>query len=276
MNADFLSVDQTRCSRCGACVNDCAFKALRRGDDGFPFLKKPERCMHCQHCFAVCPAGAITIDGKRADESSRTDALELPSAAAAENWIRSRRSMRHFAKEDVDRATLDRVLKALGNTPTGCNARGLTFHCFPTRDSLDAFRRTFVETLARHRDGAKLLPRWLAVPAINLRRGREDIFFRGASGLLVVSSDETNPAVATPVEDTVIACTNFEWLAQANGFGTCWFGFLRHAHDLVPELLGETLGIGPKTPFAAMLFGRPALRHPRTVQRETYANIVYR
>ena len=272
MDGGFFRCDSARCVRCGACIGDCGFKALRADAEGRPVMAKPERCMRCQHCFAVCPTGAISIDGHTAEEAIPTEGLLLPSGEAARNYLRMRRSMRHFAKEDVDLTVLEDILKTLGNSPTGCNARNLTFHCWPDRASLDRFRATFVETLARHR-GAHMLPRWLAVPAINLRRGREDIFFRGASGLLVVSSDERNPAVATPVEDTVIACSNFELLANAHGIGTCWFGFLRHAHAVVPELLGETLGLRPNTPFYGMLFGVPSLRHPRTVCRDSYADV---
>ena len=55
----------------------------------------------------------------------------------------------------------------------------LTFACFPTRESMDGFRRDFISVFERHRDGTKLLPRWLAAPAIRLRRGEDDMFFRG-------------------------------------------------------------------------------------------------
>lgn len=272
MSAEFFGCDSEKCVRCGACVRDCAFKALHADAEGRPVMAKPDRCMRCQHCFAICPTGAIAFDGHGAEEAVATKGLEIPSAEAVRNYLRSRRSIRTFAAEDVDRSVLEEILKTLGNSPTGCNARSLTFHCWPNRASLDRFRQTFVDILARHK-GPHLLPRWLAVPAINLRRAREDIFFRGASGLLLVSSDERNPAVTTPVEDTVIACANFEHLANAHGIGTCWFGFLRHAHAVVPELLGEAVGLRPETPFYAMLFGRPGLRHVRTVCRDSYADI---
>ena len=184
--------------------------------------------------------------------------------------------MRHFADEDVDRATLSRILSALGNAPTGCNARALTFTCFPTRASMDGFRRDFISVIERHRNGAKLLPRWLAVPAIRLRNGEDDMFFREASGMLVVSSDETAPGVATPLEDVTIACAQFEMLANAAGIATCWCGFLKMVQQEIPELLEQTIGLRRTAPFYAMLFGRPAVRYARGVQRDSYARIDFR
>lgn len=273
---DFFSVDFVRCVACGQCVRDCAFKALKVGGDGRPVMAEAARCMRCQHCFAVCPTGAVSIDGKNADDAVGLKGLELPSSDSVENWLAVRRSTRTFAHDDVDQGVLDRILRSLGNVPTGCNARSLKFTCFSTRASLDRFRRQFIKTIENHRDGTKLLPRWLAVPAIRMRRGGDDMFFRNAPGLLVISSDETNPAVTTPEVDVAAACAYFEMLAQAHGLATCWCGFLKLVQREVPELLEDTIGIRRTTPFYAMLFGRPGIRYARGVLRADYASIEYR
>ena len=242
-----------------------------------PQLSHPERCMRCQHCFAICPTGAVTFDSHRAEEALATKDLVLPTPEALANWLRTRRSIRHFSTtKEVDRDVLDGIFKVLGNTPTGCNARSLTFTCIATRKSMDAFREEFIRTVEKHRDGTKLLPRWLAIPAIKLRKGGEDTFFRGAPGLVVISSDETAPGVTTPQEDVTIACSNFELLANANGISTCWCGFLNLVQKEVPEILESTLGIRRTTPFYAMLFGVGAVRYPRGVCRDSYAKVVYR
>ena len=271
-----FNVDEGKCVKCGACVRDCAFKALRMREGGGPEMAWPERCMRCQHCLAVCPVGAVEFDGRRPEDSVPRKGLALPSAEAVENWLRTRRSVRRFSgTSDVDRATLDRILKVLGNTPTGCNARALTFTCIPTREAMDRFKGGFIKAIENHRDGNKLLPRWLAVPAIRLRRGGEDMFFRGAPGMLIVSSDETVPGVKTPREDVTIACSNFELLANANGISTCWCGFLNLVQKEVPELLEATVGLRRSTPFYAMLFGVGTVAYPRGVQRDGYAKVSY-
>ncbi len=270
-----FEVDGAKCVKCGACVRDCAFRALRQRADGAPEMAWPDRCMRCQHCLAVCPTGAVAFDGRKAEDSVPTKGLELPSADAVANWLRTRRSVRRFSSADVDRSRLDAILRVLGNTPTDCNARSLTFTCMPDRESMDRFRAGFIKAIERHRDGNRLLPRWLAVPAIKLRNGGEDMFFRSAPGMLIVSSDETAPGVTTPSEDVTIACSNFELLANANGISTCWCGFLNLVQKEVPELLEATVGLRRTTPFYAMLFGVGAVSYPRGVQRDAYARIVY-
>jgi nitroreductase len=239
-------------------------------------MKNESRCMRCQHCLAVCPQAAIAFDGKKSEDSLALSGLELPSWTAAENFIRARRSTRQYRQQDVERDKLERILKALGNSPTGCNARALKFTCFATRKAMESFKSDFIRAIEEHRDGDKLLPRWLAAPAIQLRNGKGDVFFRNAAGMLIVSCDERRPGVTTPHEDVVIACSQFELLAQSLGLGTCWCGFLSLVQREVPELLEKTLGVRRTTPFYAMLFGIPAVRYQRTVQRDDEAEIEWK
>ena len=271
----FFSVDRAACVKCGACVRDCAFRALKAGKDGYPEIPSPEKCMRCQHCFAICPRGAITFAGHRAEDAPAVADLPLPRPEEVANWLKVRRSIRRFKNEDVDRGVLESMLSALGNVPTGCNARGLTFTCISTRASMDGFRSRFVSVLESYRDGTKLLPRWLAVPAIRMRKGGVDIVFGGAPGMLVVTSDERNPGVTTPEEDVISAVTTFGLLANANGIGTCWCGFLSQVQKVVPAVLEKTLGIRRATPFYAMLFGYPAVAYRRAVMREGDARTVW-
>lgn len=273
---NLFDINTAKCVKCGACVRDCFFGALKTGEDGFPVMQNPQKCMRCQHCMAICPKAAICFDGKNPADSVVIEGLALPGAEEVENWIRTRRSMRRYQQRDVEPEKLDRILKALANSPTGCNARSLTFTCYSSMASMTAFKAKFIKAIEEHRDGTKLLPRWLAVPAIKMRRGGEDMFFRGAPGLLIISSDEKNPAVTTPLEDVAAACANFELIAQAHGLGTCWCGFLKLVQQEVPELLEKTSGIRRTTPFYAMMFGYPAVTYQRGVQRDGYAKIVYK
>lgn len=268
-----FELDRSRCVKCALCASDCFFGALKIGADGFPAMAEPAKCMRCQHCLAVCPKGAVVFDGKRPEASLRVDGLQLPSIRQMENFMRVRRSVRRYRDCDVERSVLERIFKALGNTPTGCNARNLKFTCFATRKAMAEFRGKFIRAIEEHRDGEKMLPRWLAAPAIQMRNGKGDMFFRGASGMVIISSDETAPGVVTPEEDVVIACSYFEMLAQASGLGTCWCGFLKLVQREIPELLVKTLGFRQTTPFYAVLFGLPAIAYQRGVQRDGEATV---
>ena len=269
----WFEVDPAACIRCGACVRDCAFRALKSASDGAPVLAEPDKCMRCQHCLAVCPTGAVRLDGHAAGQCVQAAGAELPTPEAVRNWLALRRSVRQYGDSDIDTELLASMLEALGNTPTGCNAGALTFTCFPNRQAMASLREEF-RKLAEASE--KPLPRWLAVAVAKMRSGGSDLVFRGASGLLVVSSDTGNPAVTSPREDVTIACSNFELLANAHGLATCWCGFLGLAEEVLPGLVEKLAGVPSGHPFAAMLFGHPVVRYPRGVVRDNVARIVYR
>lgn len=272
--SSLFRVNADSCIRCGACVWDCAFQALKTAEDGLPVLADPKKCMRCQHCLAICPKGAVSIDGCTADQCIPVVGAELPTAKAVENWLALRRSVRHFADVDVDSKVLESILETLGNTPTGCNAGALTLTCFSNRRSMATLREAF-NRFSVPSEG-QTISRWLSVALMRQRSGCEDLFFRGASGLLIVSSDPRKPSVATPLEDVTIACSNFELLANAHGIGTCWCGFLGLIEKEMPGLLEKLAGIPTGHPFVAMLFGHSAVRYSRGVVRKGLSRIVYR
>lgn len=55
-------IDESRCTRCGACADLCQFKAISLLAD--VVLVFPEMCHGCGGCMAVCPQGAITAGSR--------------------------------------------------------------------------------------------------------------------------------------------------------------------------------------------------------------------
>lgn len=274
---DLFSLNTAKCTKCGLCVSDCFFGALRRDANGTPYLKNSDRCMQCQHCFAICPKGAISFKGHCAESAPAMHNLVLPDENAMDNLIRARRSVRHYADKDVDPSVLKRILNTLGNAPTGCNARSLQFTCISNRKAMNELRHQFIKALENFRlPNGKLIPRWIAAPAIQLRNGKRDIFFRGATGLLIISSNPKAPGVTTPNEDVVVAAAQFDLLAQTHGLGTCWCGFLNLIDKEIPSLLPDVIGIPDGAPFSAVLFGHPAIKYARCVLRDQEATIDWR
>ena len=58
-----MSLRQSRCVRCGRCVELCARSAVSILEHGL--VTDPERCTLCGACIAACPAGAREIIGQR-------------------------------------------------------------------------------------------------------------------------------------------------------------------------------------------------------------------
>jgi dihydropyrimidine dehydrogenase (NAD+) subunit PreA len=55
------SVDQEKCSGCGACARACFYKALVLVGKKGPMQVFPERCWSCGLCVGLCSEGAVTL-----------------------------------------------------------------------------------------------------------------------------------------------------------------------------------------------------------------------
>lgn len=261
---DFI-IDETRCVQCGECAADCPLGVIDLGR-GLPRVA-PHReghCIGCQHCLAVCPTAALSILGKNPDHS---DPVLAADPDGVENLIKSRRSVRRYLPQAVDKGVLDRLMGVAAHAPTGKNERQVRLTLVDDPAVMEAIR---VRTYAGIRqavlddglpDGLEFFAR-LVEP---FEQGR-DIIYRGAPHMLIASAPRT---ASSSEADPFIALTSFELMAASLGLGTVWCGFARWAlQSVVPEL-GRALGIPAEhRSMYAMMFGWPAVRYARTVQRE--------
>ena len=262
-----FTVTSERCTRCGACANDCVSHIIQLPpQDGAPFVADSDatRCLHCQHCLAVCPTGAVSIDGCRADDSQPPASFGAPpSEAQMRGLVRGRRSVRQFAPNDVEPALINRLLDDLAYTPTGCNARELRMHVIAEGAVMDKFRERMFAAFRERAAGASGLPDVARFALEEWKNGR-DLIFRGAPHALIISAPLSAPC---PREDVALALAQFELLAVSAGLGTTWCGLLAGALALAPSLK-PLLGLPTEgAHFYAMLFGVPSVSYARTVQR---------
>ena len=256
------------CVGCGACVRECAFGVLAM-KEGRPVVRdgKEGQCVNCQHCLAVCPKGAVSVNGVDPAACEPLSHLPIPPPNELANLLRTRRSVRQFTREDIPRDEIAALLETLKYVPTGCNVRHLVFRVIEGGAHVAALRQELMGALEAH-EGT--LPATLSGILMGWKKHPEmDIFFRGATNVLVVYGD---PKAVTPQTDCVAACAYFDLLAQVNGWGVTWFGFLSQIVAAVPDV-ADLFGIPRGAPFHAMLFGDPAVDFARGVDRSTGARI---
>lgn len=262
-------VDENRCTRCGQCVRDCVAKIITRSGSEIPRIRPEDEvnCIRCQHCLSVCPEAAVSIFGLLPADSQLLQEDSFPALDKMLTLVRGRRSVRQYRDENVDPKLLRRLLEALGNAPTGVNRAALTFAVIDDRETMRRFRAKTYGLIAEavasgrvpgHHSG------FLQEVSSAWREKAEDTIFRGAPHLLAVSA---GPDAVCPQEDVTLALAYFELMAQCAGLGTVWCGLAKWAMEAVPEVK-EAAGIPPDSSYYVMLFGLPAVRYPRTVQRD--------
>ncbi|WP_243311019.1 nitroreductase family protein [Fundidesulfovibrio agrisoli] len=243
-----IQVDEVLCRKDGICMRVCPKQCLVPDAEGRPVADPESACIDCGHCEAVCPHGALRHTRLATDGfvPARIDAV-APEALAA--LMRSRRSVRAYKPDTLDRTVLETLLETARYAPTGVNAQEV---CWNVLSGPQACR-----------DLAGLVVDWMrannVMPLyIELWDKGQEVVLRGAPHVAVAHAPKD--ALIGSV-DCVIAATYMELAAASMGLGACWAGILMFAarnHPPVAKALGIPEG---NEVHAGLMLGRPQFRY---------------
>jgi len=260
-----FKIDEERCIQCGECAADCPGGVIALDD--YPKITDEDGCIRCQHCLAICPTGAVSILGRDPDASVELKG-NLPEPAQLETLVKGRRTVRRYTGKDLAPELIDELLAVACHAPTGVNSESVLFTVVREGRVMDRLRGEVMGKLTALKDSGQLpegfVGQYLGMAIKGWQEEGRDVIFRGAPHLLLTSAPKDSPC---PVQDTHIALTTFQLLAQARGVGTVWDGMFMMVLAVCPEFVGR-LGIPEDHQVGyAMAFGEPAVEYHRTVQR---------
>jgi len=198
-------------------------------DDGYPDIdvRREEQCISCGHCVAVCPTGSLSHKDVPIEKSPPINKRLRINLAQAQQFLRSRRSIRAFKHKKVEKEVIQNLIEIARYAPTGTNKQLVQWCVFTQRAQLDRLARETVEYL-RHRTNtnpdhpAATIMR-LVVAAWDF--GSDAVLWR-APALLVASAPKS---AVTGFVDVVLTLSYLELAATTMGLGTCWIGMFRDA-----------------------------------------------
>lgn len=269
MNLKF-TINAAKCTKCGLCSKECPTLIIN-GKNGIPEIKlgKEKNCIKCQHCLAVCPTGALSIFGKKPEDSVKVS-NEIPSPLKMERLIKTRRSVRKFKDELIGEELLENVLRISSYAPTGHNKNQVLLTPTFTKEEFNKVRdlvygaiKKAVETESLP-DEAKVYNNFLQV----WEAKGIDVLFRNAPHFIIASAPKSNE---NGVADCVISLSYFELLANSMGIGTLWDGLAKVVFEKIDSKLQMALNIPEDHTIGYMMvFGRPAVNYSRSVQSEGF------
>ena len=222
------------------------------------------RCVDCGHCEVSCPAEALKLN-LASDEAC--DQIIEPGKIAPESlgiYLRSRRSVRRFIHQNVEKEKIEQVLDIARYAASGGNMQPVQWLVIYDEKEVQRLAGLTIDWM-RHLSESKNNP--LSAYADQLIAAWEqgiDPICRSAPHLLIAHIPEDRPIA--PV-DAIIALTHFDIAAPAFGLGTCWAGFLSLGAASW-EPLQRALALPPGRIFAyAMMFGYPQYRTYRIPRR---------
>jgi len=173
--------------------------------------------------------------------------------------IHTRRAVRDFTDEAVDKALLRRLINAAVQAPSAVNEQGWSFTVVLDKALLNRISNDSKAHLLRTPPPGALshhLHEILTTPNF-------DIFY-GAPALILICSTTQGPWA---VENCSLAAENLMLAACGEGLGSCWIGFAQ-AWLGTPEgrtALGLTAG---QLPVAPIIVGHPKSLPPPVPRKE--------
>jgi Fe-S-cluster-containing hydrogenase component 2 len=262
-----FKVNEEKCIKCGLCAKDCIVGVIKM--DEYPKITDEAKCMKCQHCFAVCPTGAISILGL--DPEKATPLKDnLPDPKKVETLIKGRRSVRQYKAENLDKETIDSLVKTAWHAPTGTNAEQVNITVINDIEVTNKLRDEVYKRLDELKESGKAPEcfemQYLGWASKMHKEKGIDVIFRGAPHIIIAAAPKK---IASPDADCHIYLSSFELLAQAHGIGTLWNGMLKWTFELILPDLKKRLGIPEDHKIGyTMIFGKPAVKYARTVIKE--------
>ncbi|NNJ99076.1 MAG: 4Fe-4S binding protein, partial [Desulfatitalea sp.] len=261
---ELLIVDESKCKRDGICAEVCPSRIiLFKKNNGFPKIpgKLEKGCIQCGHCVSVCPHDALSHRIVPAESCPPIDPALTVNQAQAEQFLRSRRSIRVFKDEPVPKEKISRLIHIARYAPTAGNSQQVAWRVVTDRDIISraadltaAYLKHVIDT---HPKGS--YPAYYPPMVAGYRAGLDPIT-RRAPVLLVAS----NPSVqVSGMVDLSLALSYLELMAPAMGLGTCWAGLVGSALKNDSQLK-DLLGLpGAHAHFYSMLLGYPRYEYRR-------------
>ncbi len=257
-------IDTENCDRDGRCVKSCPGKVIQLDPETkfpIPTSDYEAHCLVCGHCVAVCKSGAFVMDSVNPESCPPIQEDLNISAQQAEQFIRSRRSIRNFKQKPVEKDKLEKLLEMACYAPSAKNSQPWNWTVVQDPKEVGRLAAMVVDWMgtvieqypeeAEARGFNRVVSAWDA--------GEERIC-RGAPHVIVCHGDKDYVMGA---EDGALALGYLELYAPVLGLGACWGGYFYSAVNRHPPLFKALELPEGHRAFGAIMVGYPQLKYQR-------------
>lgn len=263
-----LTINSDTCKRDGICAAVCPTGIIRlENPESVPAVASVDEafCIQCGHCVSVCPHGALAHAALKPEDCLPLQKALLPDLAGAEQFLRSRRSIRVYKQEPVDRELLSAVIRLASHAPSGHNLQPVRWLVIHDRKEVQQLAGMVIdwmryliaekEPIAATMHMDRVVAAW---------EDDWDRICRGAPHVIVAHAEKDNP---TAPAACTIALSYLELAAAPHGLGACWAGYFNAAATLWLPLQNALKLPEGHANFGALMIGYPKYKYKRMPPR---------
>ncbi len=273
-----VEIQASKCGGCGTCETVCV-KGNLKIDAGVAVQTSRDDCIECGQCFSVCPSDAIempTFEVAGTIEISEP----IPSPKATHTLLATKRSVRIFEDQPIERAVLESLLDAAALAPSDKNTQRRGFVIVTNRETIREIDRAVAASLGKV---ARMMS-WpvrkllgLSMPALvkeieTNRPSMARIAEASKAGQFPIFYDAPcaifgyGPKGNLVAKDTAVAAQHYLMLqAHAMGLGSCIIGYASTRAKAVAPFLNLPAG---QQLLTCTILGYPAVEYRKTIPRK--------
>ena len=150
-----FKIEEEKCIECALCAQDCPVSIIEMKPKPIIRKEREHNCLKCQHCLAICPTSALSILGKKPEDSISVKG-KMPKAESLSRMIKTRRSIRKYKKEDLDQELIQELLEIAAYAPTGHNDNAVLISLIDNRTDLHLFREKIYDAIKQAKKNGTL------------------------------------------------------------------------------------------------------------------------
>ena len=261
---DLLTVDTSKCLKCGLCVECCPACILSLGING-PECIFDRGCMSCGQCVAVCPVAAL--DNRYAPlAEQRPITMPVLDAATAYEFLRMRRSVRLFKNNPPTEDDITKLLDIARYAPTAGNSQGLYYVVIRNREKIKSITEAVAQWMESEVAAGTENKRYFKATLKAYRERGQDIIARNAPCLIFALARRLN---ITGVSNAEQSWAYAELYAPTIGLGTTIAGFIQTCGISEYKPLLDLVEVPPKQKIVGTLMvGYPRVKYKRMPERQ--------
>jgi nitroreductase/NAD-dependent dihydropyrimidine dehydrogenase PreA subunit len=263
-----LIIDESRCKRDAFCVKDCPTAIIQLPPKRFPEIIPGGEagCLECGHCVAVCPHGALSharIPIQNSPELKKELSINEEQAV---QFLRSRRSVRHYLDKPVEKQKIQRLIEIARYGPTGGNSQMVEWLVLTDKSRINEIAGLTADWLRQIVKIPQVIEASPYLPkAVAAWDAGYDSILRGAPVVIIAMAPT---AAMNGTVDLTLALSYLDLFAPTMSLGTCWAGLLQGAM-LNSATIKKAVGIPEThTHHYPIMLGYPDIKFYRLPERK--------